>query len=150
MAGSDSLTQALFQIYSDAGTQVTYVTEKGETRPYWANRFRQAVQRAVEEDDVEGLVERMVTGQVSRGFGYLEAAERLDLTVEALVAERFRDRFSDEIVAAAEERLREHGYEPQAVEAPGGGEARPRGAPVGEFNLRVSVAADGTVSARLI
>jgi hypothetical protein len=154
MSGSEDLTAALFKLYHDAGTQVTYVAESGESRPYWANRLRQAIERAAENDDVEGLVERVVTGQLSRGFGYLEAAGRLDLTVEALVAERFRDRFTEDVVAAAETRLSEHGYEPRPVATPKNGDGQspkaPEPSPVGSFNIAVTVAPDGTLSAKLV
>jgi hypothetical protein len=47
-----------------------------------------AVKRAIADDEVVEFVERVVTRDEStRGFGYLEEAGRLDLTVEALVAD---------------------------------------------------------------
>lgn len=55
----------------------------------------------------------MVSRDESRGFGYLNDAGRLDLTVAAVVVERFPELFSDEIVIAAKERLLGHGYEPK-------------------------------------
>lgn len=60
MSPNQSLTEALFGIYATAGKEVEYTTEKGERRAYWANRFRQALQRAVDEGDVVGFVERLV------------------------------------------------------------------------------------------
>jgi hypothetical protein len=67
---------------------VTYITERGERKPYWANRFRQALQRAV---DVEGIVEfvtiLMLKAEPSRGFFYLKDAGRLEIAVEAIVVD---------------------------------------------------------------
>jgi len=155
----NALTEALFGIYSRAGAEVTYISDRGERRPYWANRYRQALQRAVENDEVVEFVVRLVAeGEPSRGFGYLKAADRLDLSVEALVVERFPHMFSAEVVEAAAARLVGNGYRPAAERA------TPPDRPadsvslsdllksrVGEaFDVRVQLAHDGTLSLRLL
>lgn len=146
-----SLTKALFAIYAIAGREVYYVTDKGETRPYWANRFRQALQRAVEQDDVVGFVERLVQQpDPSRGFGYLNLAGRLDLSVEAVVTEQYPQLFSSEVVKAARERLRDHGYEPGArTEITLGRESDDSREPL-VIDLRVTVGDDGKATAEVI
>jgi hypothetical protein len=112
------LIDALLGIYSRAGAEVTYITERGERRPYWANRYLQAVKRAIAEGDdaVIAFVERLVNQpEPSRGFFYLKDAGRLDLSVEALVVDTsrpFHQLFSGAAVAISEERLREHGWTP--------------------------------------
>src|SRR5215218_8243738 len=85
MSEKDTLIEALFKLYSDAGTEVTYVTDDGRTLAYWPKRYLQALRRAVDEDNVIGFVEGLVTRDASRGFGYLADAGRLDLTVEAVI-----------------------------------------------------------------
>lgn len=152
MSPKESLTEALFSIYANTGREVTYITEKGEERPYWANRFRQALQRAVDEDNVVGFVERLVgQPEPSRGFGYLAAADRLDLTVEALVVrDEFRGLFSPEIVSIAEERLDDPDIVlPQVIPAP-----RPKAEtevePGSSFTVKVTVDAGGALSLQLV
>jgi hypothetical protein len=114
------LIEALFAIYSRAGAEVTYITDRGERRPYWANRYLQALKRAVAEgpEAVPVFVERLINQpEPSRGFSYLKAAGRLDLSVEALVVDAsqpFHSLFSSDVVAAAKARLEEHGWNPPA------------------------------------
>jgi hypothetical protein len=118
---TQSLTDDLFAIYSRAGREVTYVTESGERRPYWANRYMQALKRAVDaekngdERAILYFVERLVTqSEPSRGFHYLHAANRLDLSVEAYVADASRPYYgllSAEAIATSRRRLAEYGYE---------------------------------------
>jgi hypothetical protein len=111
----DLLVDALYALYTRTGKEVTHVTASGETRPYWANRYRQALKRAVDGGTVVEFVQRLVMqDEPSPGFVYLDAANRLDLSVEALVADESRsyhELFSDAAVAAARERLRTFGYE---------------------------------------
>ncbi len=151
MSDRASLTEALFGIYASAGREVYYLTDKGERRPYWANRFRQALQRAVEEDNVVGFVERLVhRPEPSRGFGYLNLAGRLDLSVEAVVVEHYSDLFSSDVVEAARQRLRDHGYEPGArTDITPGRESDDRGRPL-VLDVRLSVGDDGNVTARVL
>lgn len=147
MSPNQSLTEALFGIYATAGKEVEYTTEKGERRPYWANRFRQALQRAVDEGDVVGFVERLVAQpQPSRGFGYLADAGRLDLTVEALVAGRFRDQFSADAVAVAQARLSEHGFQPEPADPEQGSASLDPGS---TFTVQVQVGKGGALTFRL-
>jgi hypothetical protein len=106
------LVEDLFAIYSSAGKEVTYVTHRGETRPYWPYRFRQAVERHA-QDPVPWVEDLVMKPKPSRGFGYLEAAGRLDLSLEALVCDpttEYHHLFSAAAVAAARSRLDEHGY----------------------------------------
>jgi hypothetical protein len=113
----DALKTDLFALYYDAGRNVRYIAESGEDRAYWPNRYLQALKKAVESGDVEvvAYIRRMVLSDApSRGFGYLEAANRLDLTVEALVVDPtkpYHHLFDEEMVRAAIERLAEHDYE---------------------------------------
>jgi hypothetical protein len=117
MSRHERLTDALFRLYRMAGEQVTYRTDSGEVRPYWPNRYRQALQRAVDQDAVPEFVERMVTpAEPSRGFGLLEDAGRLDLSVEAVVVEQFADLFDSGLVEKCRRRLVEHGYQPKELE----------------------------------
>ena len=139
------LEDRLFEIYHRAGREVEYKTESGETRAYWPKRYLQALRRAVGEGDDE-LVEfvgRLVTSdEPSRGFGYLHDQERLDLTVEAIVADEtapYHDLFDEDVVRAARKRLAEHGYDPARV-----GEERHRRC----IELTIEVAPDGTVTMR--
>jgi hypothetical protein len=146
MSPKESLTEALFAIYATAGKEVEYTTEKGERRRYWANRFRQALQRATDEDDVVGFVERLVMQpKPSRGFGYLKDADRLDLSVEALVAQQFRDQFSKEVVRVAETRLRENGYDPELAAPEPGLQLTPGST----FVVQVEVGHAGALTLRL-
>lgn len=98
-------------IYYTAGREVTYVTDKGEIKHYWPKRYWQALKKATDADEVVEFVERIVTREdAARGFGYLEDAGRLDLTVEFLVADEtkpYHSLFSAEAVARARERLAE-------------------------------------------
>lgn len=147
MSPTQSLTEALFGIYASAGKEVEYTTEKGERRPYWANRYRQALQRAVDDGDVIGFVERLVTRPgASRGFGYLADADRLDLTVEALVIGEFRDRFSAAAIQAAKTRLGEYGFRPKPVKPE---QRSPLPAPGSTFTVKVRVGENGDLTLRL-
>lgn len=121
MSPINSLIEALFAIYTRAGAEVTYTTDSGDVRPYWANRYRQALQRAVDGDEVVAFVKRLVMqAEPSRGFLYLKEAGRLDLSVEALVVEQFPDMFDGSLVRFASKRLIEHGYQPSKPKAPAG------------------------------
>jgi hypothetical protein len=153
----EALKADLFAIYYAAGQSVRYVAESGEERAYWANRYLQALKRAVDIGDAEvlALIRRMVmSDEPSRGFGYIAAAGRLDLTVEAAVADPgkpYHHLFDEELVRAAEQRLAEHGY---TVAAGSGGE--PHGGLGGEaiaetpdgfsVEVTVEVGRDGAVT----
>jgi hypothetical protein len=123
----ETLKGDLFSLYYSAGRNVRYVADSGEDRAYWPNRFLQALRKAVEVGDAEVLAyaRRMVmSDDPSRGFGYLDAADRLDITVEALVAnpkKRYHHLFDGEMVDAAIARLAAHGYT-----VPGAGDALPK------------------------
>lgn len=119
----DALKEALFGLYYRAGRNVTYIAESGKVRPYWPNRYLQALKRAVEEGDAEVIayVKRMVLAdERSRGFGYLADADRLDLTVEAIVADSsapYHRLFDPQTVQAAIDCLADHGYTVTAGQA---------------------------------
>jgi hypothetical protein len=149
------LAVALLGIYATTGKTVQYTTEDGRVRPYWANRFRQAVQRAIDDGTVVEFVERLVLQpEPSRGFHILADADRLDLSVEALVVDEkaeFHGLFSPEAVAASKARLAEFSYRGStsttlglAVSVPASAGA-PADGPF-EIDMRVRVAADGAVS----
>lgn len=112
----DVMKEDLFGIYYEAGRNVTYTAESGKVRPYWPNRYLQALKRAVDEGDTEVIayVSRMVVSdEPSRGFGYLADAQRLDLTIEALVTDPskpYHHLFAPETVQAAIDRLSEYGF----------------------------------------
>jgi hypothetical protein len=105
------LIDDLLALYSTAGREVKYMNDRGEIKPYWPHRYLQAVRRAIEREEVVEFVERLVTrGDASRGFGYLEDAGRLDLTVEALVVDESRSYhrlFAKQAVEASAARLEE-------------------------------------------
>ncbi len=158
MTAIELLIEDLFGLYAVAGREVTYTTDSGEVRPYWANRYRQAVQRAVTAGDAVGFVERLVQGEPSRGFGYLVEADRLDLTVEALVIDEnkpYHGLFSPAAIETSQLRLADHRYQSAAHKRPaaptpsdviGDGGLRPGMS----FDVRVVVEADGKLSLRLI
>lgn len=123
---SAALEADMFALYSECAANVMYTTEAGERRKYRPNRYLQALRRAADAGGAEvvALAKRMVTGEPTRGFGYLVDAGRLDLTVEALVADAgkpYHHLFDSETVEAARQRLADAGYvvgeEPSA---PGG------------------------------
>jgi len=156
------LTQALLNIYARAGREVTYVTDAGERRPYWANRYLQALKRAIREGTLEALVkfvEDLVTrDEPSRGFFYLKDAGHLDLSVEALVLDEsqpFHELFSAEAVEASRVRLEEHGYESigsaEGAVAPERDEDnRPSPSSPLELDLKLTVGTDGLVTLRVV
>lgn len=112
----DTLREVLFGLYYEAGRNVRYVADSGEDRPYWPNRYLQGLKRAVDDgaSEVLAYVRRMVmSNEPSRGFGYLEAEGRLDLTVEWIVADSsrpFHHLFDQEMIDAAGARLQQHGF----------------------------------------
>jgi hypothetical protein len=108
-----ALYQDLLSIYARAGAEVTYETDKGETKPYWPKRFLQAVKRAEKNDELIPFVSRLVTEpEPSRGFYILKKERRLDLTVEALLCDRSKPywpEFDHDILERARQRLAAHG-----------------------------------------
>lgn len=141
MSAVERLYEALFGLYYRAGREVTYVTAKGETRPYWPNYYLRALKQASEQNRIVPWVEGLILGHPnsrSRGYEYLRDANRLDLTAEAVVVEGFADLVSEEAVETALARLREDGYETQR-------NIRKR-----EIIVKVTVAADGEVSAVVV
>src|SRR4051812_34018339 len=97
-----ALYQDLLSIYARAGAEVTYETDSGDVKPYWAKRFLQAVKRAEKNDALLEFVHRLIRQEeVSRGFLILKKAGRLDLTAEALVVDTgkpYHDAFDGDVV----------------------------------------------------
>jgi hypothetical protein len=110
----DQLVDDLWAIYFTAARDVTYVTSSGEKRAYWAKRFRMELELAIESQEAVDFAERLVRrAEPSWGFERLRRARRLDLTVEALVADPakpYHQLFNPEAVRAARERLQAAGY----------------------------------------
>lgn len=78
----DVLIEDLMSIWHRTGREVTYYKEGRGEIAYWPRRYLQSLQKAIDEGDPVGFVERLVTRDPTAGFGYLEAAQRPDLTVE--------------------------------------------------------------------
>jgi hypothetical protein len=159
-----ALYQDLLSIYARAGAEVTYETDDGQVKPYWAKRFLQAVKRAERNDDLWGFVDRLLRPeQPSRGFLILKKADRLDLTVEALVIDSRKPYYKEtphELIAIARRRLADHGYEDALSREPRGKAGPATDLPAaGEFpvlssgasfDVRITVGEDGALSFVLI
>ncbi len=166
-----ALYNDLLSIYARAGAEVTYETDSGETRPYWAKRFLQAVKRAEKNDELFEFVHRLIRQrEVSRGFLILKKAGRLDLTAEALVVNQkkpYHGEFDFDVVQISRQRLADHGHDVQVPSAPTtphvksepaeletdiAGVASPELtlAPGASFDVRVTVGHDGALSLALI
>lgn len=160
-----ALYEDLLSIYARAGAEVTYVTDDGQVKPYWAKRFLQAVKRAEKNEDLFGFVDRLLRPeQPSRGFLILKKADRLDLTVEALVINSKKSYYKNipfELITIARRRLADHGYEDafsresQEPAAPSknlsGTETQSLMlSPGTSFDVRVTVGDDGALSFALI
>jgi len=165
----EALYQDLLSIYARAGAEVTYETDSGEVKPYWAKRFLQAVKRAEKNGELFEFVHRLIRArEVSRGFLILKKSGRLDLTAEALVVDKkkpYHDEFDIDVVQIAEHRLADHGHDVQAPLAlttsaadPDEHEtstagSTPSKAPLTagtSFDVRVTAGADGNLSFALI
>jgi hypothetical protein len=118
-AAEQAMYEDLMSIYARAGAEVTYETESGEIKPYWAKRYLSALKRADKRGELLEFVERLAGApEPSRGFLILKKARRLDLTLEALVCDRSKrhwDAIDPQVVQIASERLTEHGYETEPV-----------------------------------
>jgi len=160
-----ALYQDLLSIYARAGAEVTYETDEGKLKPYWAKRFLQAVKRAEKNGDLFEFVERLIAPeQPSRGFLILKKAGRLDLTVEALIVNPGKPYYGEldfDLIATARRRLADHGYRQAFASTPSEAaaaqdtmsrseEGRFSLAPGATFDLRVTVENDGSLSLCLI
>jgi hypothetical protein len=155
----------LLSIYARAGAEVTYETDDGKIKPYWAKRFLQAVKRAEKQAALFEFVRRLVcVDEDSRGFLILKKAGRLDLTVEALIADKDRPYNGDidfDVIKAARERLMRHDY-PYAlsrnpsmpdgisVGAEADSEVPPTLSPGSSFDVRITVGEGGKLSLSLM
>lgn len=161
-----ALYDDLLSIYARAGAEVTYETDKGEIKAYWAKRFLQAVKRSGKQEELFELVRRLVCSEEpSRGFYILKKAERLDLTVEALIIDRekpYNGELDFEVLEKARRRLADHGYEDafsatpsKPTPTPSNGDGTPAFelpglVPGASFEVRVTVEQDGRLSLALI
>ena len=156
----------LLSIYARAGAEVSYETDSGEVKAYWAKRFLQAVKRSGKQEELFELVRRLVcSDEPSRGFYILKKADRLDLTVEALIIDRekpYNGELDFEVVEKARRRLADHGYEDafratpsKPTPAPSNGDGAPapeiaRLAAGSTFEVQVTVEEDGSLELALI
>ncbi len=163
ITAEEALYDDLLSIYARTGAEVTYETDSGEVKAYWARRFFQAVKRAAKKEDLFGLVGRMVNPEEpTRGFYILKKAGRLDLTVESLVIndeKPYHEEFDPEIIELAKRRLAEHHEDPsdQGIASISEPELEETAAtlsralkPGETFDLRVRVGEDSTLSLTLI
>lgn len=111
----EELDQALFDdlldLYYRSGQEVTYVLPSGRVGPYWPRRYHQMIKRYHFEAHPSRIVEateKMVNKPSTIGFGIIEDADRLDLSVEVLVVDEdrpYHHLFSAEAVEAAHSRI---------------------------------------------
>jgi hypothetical protein len=110
----DQLVDDLWAIYFAAGRGVTYVAPDGERRACWDERYRMELELALADRDAVGFAERLVRGaEPSGGFARVRRARRLDLTIEALVANSnspYHQPFDADAVRTARDRLDAAGY----------------------------------------
>jgi hypothetical protein len=107
--------QALYddcvELYRRTAAEVTYVWPSGKVGPYWARRFQRKIKRDHEDTTPSRIVEsvsEMVSKLAPQGFGIIEEAGRLDLSLELLVLDEdktYHSLFSPEVIAAAAERM---------------------------------------------
>lgn len=83
-AAMDLLYEDLINIYERARKEVTIARSDGRTQKYAATRFKRQVEKGRENNELVPTVARIVR-KPTLGFGHLEAADRWDLMVEALV-----------------------------------------------------------------
>jgi hypothetical protein len=161
-----ALYDDLLSIYARAGAEVTYETDKGEIKAYWAKRFLQAVKRSGNQEELFEFVRRLVCSEEpSRGFYILKKAGRLDLTVEALIIDGekpYNGELDFEVLERARHRLADHDYEDafsatpsKPTPTPSNGNGTPAFEPPGlvpgaSFEVRVTVGHDGRLSLALI
>ena len=107
--------QALYDdcvnLYRRTAAEVTYVWPSGKVGPYWARRFQQKIKRDHEDTTPSRIVEsvsEMVSKPAPQGFGIIEEAGRLDLSLELLVLDEgksYHHLFGPEVITAAAERM---------------------------------------------
>ncbi len=106
-----ALVDDLLDLYHRTCREVTYVRPSGKVGAYWPRRFLRMIKRWHLDFDPSRIVEataRMVTKPTTIGFGIIEDANRLDLSVEVLVVDAdkpYHHLFSPTAVQAAHARL---------------------------------------------
>ena len=107
--------QALFadcvDLYERTAAEVTYEWPSGRIGPYWARRFMRKIKTDHEETTPSRIVEsvsEMVCKPAPQGFGIIEQAGRLDLSLELLVLDEstpYHHLFAPDVVDAAADRM---------------------------------------------
>lgn len=106
MSTESEFTQALLDAYREAGEQTGY----------WGRRFYQKLNRVGGLKAVKDMLTPRTAAQRT-GLDALLAAERPDLTVEAIASsKRFRSLFSEAELAQADERLKGYRKQVEALE----------------------------------
>ena len=99
------------ELYRRTAAEVTYVWPSGKVGPYWARRFQQKIKRDHEDTTPSRIVEsvsEMVSKPAPQGFGIIEEAGRLDLSLELLVLDEgksYHHLFGPKVITAAAERM---------------------------------------------
>jgi hypothetical protein len=99
-------TDAL-EIYERARREVTIEKSDGTTQKYAPVRYKQGIERALEDDTLVPTIARIIR-RPTTGFGHLEKANRPDLMLETLVLDTDRPYhkfFSPTTVQVARERM---------------------------------------------
>lgn len=142
----DVLIEDLMAIWHRTGREVTYFKEGRGQIAYWPRRYLQSLQKAIDEVDPVGFVERLVTREATIGFGYLEAAQRPDLTVEWHVIDPdkpYHHLFSHEAIAASHAHL--EGVEWDVPNKPKAARPTHDGVPAEPVEVIVRVTSGGAV-----
>jgi hypothetical protein len=149
-----ALRRDLLNIYDRAGREVRYTDDRGKERAYWPRRYNQALKRAIRAERTVMFAEELVsTGEPSRGFFILQDAGRLDLTVEALIADESRPYhgiLTATAVAAAQARLNEHAGVTSVPARPATSGQTLDVSPGSTFYLRVTVGDGGELKVAVL
>jgi hypothetical protein len=146
-----ALISDMLAIYERCGREVNY-RPHGEDSPekkYWPRRYHQKLKGIIANSLVFIFAEQLVlTSTPSKGFFILKDADRLDLTVEALVADESKPYhlcFTQAAVDAARAKLTEHAGRPSvpALPAPADASRMLRLQPGDSLYFRVEVGPNG-------
>ncbi len=146
-SAEQALYEDLLSIYARAGAEVTYETDAGEIKPYWAKRYLSALKRAEKNGEILAFAERLAGApDATRGFLILKKAGRLDLTVEALVCDRgkpYWGEFDADVLEVARRRLADHGFDTLRLPSARRNRRLRSGSLRGELETRLPEDADG-------
>jgi hypothetical protein len=107
----EQLYEDALEIYERARTEVTIERKDGTRQKYAPVRYKQAIDKAHDEDTLVPAVARIIR-KPTLGFGHLAEANRPDLMLETLVldpSKPYHHFFSTKTVQLAQERLDEYG-----------------------------------------